>query len=279
MCGINGILRLKDDVEQVSRGELLRTRDYLASRGPDGFGEWISNTGEIGLGHRRLAIIDLSPAGAQPMRWDDDRYQIVFNGEIYNYRKLRQELEQEGVLFRSRSDTEVIPALYAREGPAMLARLRGMYALALWDEREHRLFLARDPYGIKPLYYTIEDGYLRFASQVKALEASGSTSREVDPAGAVGFLLWGSVPEPRTIRRAICALPAGHYLIAEGGRVGEPHSHHCFGYFSGPKQPTLAAALEDTVRAHLVADVPVALFLSAGLDSSLLAAARTFSEL
>jgi asparagine synthase (glutamine-hydrolysing) len=272
MCGINGILRLKDNVEQVSRDELLRTRDYLASRGPDGFGEWISDTGEIGLGHRRLAIIDLSPAGAQPMRWDDGRYQIVFNGEIYNYRELRRGLEQEGVVFRSRSDTEVIPALYAREGPAMLARLRGMYALALWDDREHRLFLARDPYGIKPLYYSIEDGYFRFASQVKALEAGGSTSRAVDPAGAVGFLLWGSVPEPRTIRRTIRALPAGHYLIVEEGQVGDPRPHHCFGHFSGPKQPTIAAALEDTVRAHLVADVPVAVFLSAGLDSSLLAA-------
>lgn len=272
MCGINGILRLKDNVEQVSREELLRTRDYLASRGPDGFGEWISGTGEIGLGHRRLAIIDLSPAAAQPLNWDNGRYQIVFNGEIYNYRELRQGLEQDGVVFRSRSDTEVIPALYAREGPAMLARLRGMYALALWDDREHRLLLARDPYGIKPLYYSIEDGYLRFASQVKALEAGGSTSHEVDPAGAVGFLLWGSVPEPHTIRRAIRALPAGHYLIAEDGRVEEPHPHHCFGHFSCPKQPTIAAALEDTVRAHLVADVPVAVFLSAGLDSSLLAA-------
>ncbi len=176
MCGINGILRLKENVEQVSRAELLRTRDYLTSRGPDGCGEWISNAGEIGLGHRRLAIIDLSPAGAQPMSWGDGRYQIVFNGEIYNYRELSQELQKDGVIFHSHSDTEVILALYAREGSAMLARLRGMYALALWDDREHRLLLARDPYGIKPLYYIIEGGYLRFASQVKALEAGGSIS-------------------------------------------------------------------------------------------------------
>lgn len=272
MCGINGILRLHGQAGPIDRDELIRTRDSMITRGPDGVGEWISPTGWVGLGHRRLAIIDLSPTGVQPMHWESGRYSIVFNGEIYNYRELRAELECDGVCFHSQSDTEVILALYAREGVGMLSRLRGMYALAIWDERERCLVLARDPFGIKPLYYGVQNDTLRFASQVKALEASREISRECDPAGVVGFLLWGSVPEPLTIRRAIRALPAGHHLIVQGGLVGKPQAHHQLGNFPFPPQPSAASALEDTVRAHLVSDVPVAIFLSAGLDSSMLAA-------
>ncbi|MDA8117491.1 MAG: asparagine synthase (glutamine-hydrolyzing), partial [Actinomycetota bacterium] len=273
MCGINGILRLSDDAPRIDRAELLRTRDAMAPRGPDGFGEWFSPSGRIALGHRRLSIIDLSPAGAQPMAWRDGRYRIVFNGEIYNYRELRAELAGRGVEFRSRSDTEVIAALYAREGVAALARLRGMFALAIWDESEGRLLLARDPYGIKPLYYAVAGGTLRFASQVKALEAGGVVSQEPDPAGVAGFLLWGSVPEPLTLRRAVRAVPAGHFLIVEGGRVGEPRPHHRWvDNGAVPPAADIREALTGSVRAHLVADVPVAVFLSAGLDSALLAA-------
>jgi asparagine synthase (glutamine-hydrolysing) len=272
VCGINGILRLSAAAEAVSRAELLRSRDYMASRGPDGAGAWIAATGDAGLGHRRLAIIDLSEAASQPMSWQGGRYQIVFNGEIYNYRELREELVSEGVDFHSHGDTEVVLALYGRDGVGALSRLRGMYALAIWDSVERTLLLARDPYGIKPLYYAIGDGYLRFASQVKALEAGGAVSREVDPAGVVGFLLWGSVPEPFTIRRAVRALPAGHHLLVRDGRVGDPRSHYRFRHHGVLPQPDPAKALEDSVRAHLVADVPIAVFLSAGLDSSLLAA-------
>lgn len=272
MCGINGILRLHDQASPIDRDELIRTRDSMITRGPDAAGEWVSPNGWVGLGHRRLAIIDLSPTGVQPMHWESGRYSIVFNGEIYNYRELRAELERSGACFHSQSDTEVILALYAREGVAMLSRLRGMYALAIWDEQEHRLVLARDPFGIKPLYYAVQNGTLRFASQVKALEASRTISRECDPAGVVGFLLWGSVPEPFTIRRAIRALPAGHHLIVQDGRVGKPQPHHQLGNSSLPSQLSVASAFEDTVRAHLVADVPVAIFLSAGLDSSMLTA-------
>jgi asparagine synthase (glutamine-hydrolysing) len=147
-----------------------------------------------------------------------------------------------------------------------------MYAFGLWDEQEHRLVLARDPYGIKPLYYTAEGGYLRFASQVKALEAGGAVSREVDPAGVAGFLMWGSVPEPYTIRRAVRALPAGHYLAVEAGRPAEPKQYRSIEEAVDQPAATCKSALMDTVRAHLVADVPVAIFLSAGLDSGLLAA-------
>ncbi|HSS78146.1 MAG TPA: asparagine synthase (glutamine-hydrolyzing), partial [Thermoanaerobaculia bacterium] len=268
MCGINGILRLSDGALPIDRDELLRTRDAMAARGPDGAGAWASSDGRVALASRRLAILDLSETGAQPMASADGRFHIVINGEIYNFRQLRRELEGEGVAFHSHSDTEVVLALYARQGAAMLGRLRGMYGLAIWDDRDKSLLLARDPLGIKPLYLAMDGRCLRFASQVKALEAGGATSREVDPAGLAGFLLWGSVPEPLTLRRAVRALPAGHYLLIQNGAVGEPR----------PQEPvdlpamTPEQAVEDSVTAHLVSDVPVAVFLSAGLDSGLIAA-------
>jgi len=268
MCGINGILRLSDAAPPIDRDELVRTRDAMIARGPDGCGAWISGDGRAALASRRLAILDLSEAGAQPMLSEDGRYALVINGEIYNFAELRRELEAEGVRFRSRSDTEVVLALYARDGAAMLPRLRGMYGLAIWDGLERTLLLARDPLGIKPLYYALSDGVLRFASQVKALERGGAVSREIDPAGVAGFLLWGSVPEPWTIRKAVRALPAGHSLLFRDGRVGEPAP-----FRTGEVEPMKpAAAVEDSVRAHLVSDVPVAVFLSAGLDSGLIAA-------
>ena len=268
MCGLNGILRLSADAPPVDRGELLRTRDAMAHRGPDGAGDWISPDGLVGLGHRRLAILDPSDAGAQPMASADGRFHIVLNGEIYNFRELRRELLAEGYPFRSESDTEVLLALYARDGAMMLPRLRGMYALAIWDGAARSLLLARDPLGIKPLYYAEAGGVLRFASQVKALEASGAVSREVDLGGLAGFLLWGSVPEPLTIRSAVKALPAGSFLLIEDGRLGEPRGFEA----EAPEAMDPAAAVEDSVRAHLVSDVPVAVFLSAGLDSGLIAA-------
>jgi asparagine synthase (glutamine-hydrolysing) len=273
MCGINGILRLREEAPPPERDELLRTREAMRSRGPDGDGLWISERGDLGLAHRRLAIIDLSDAGLQPMVWGtNDRFRLVFNGEIYNYRELRRDLVAAGVRFRSHCDSEVILALYEREGPAMLSRLRGMYALALWDAAERRLLLARDPYGIKPLYYAEAGGSLRFASQVKALEAGGALPGDVDTTALVGFLLWGSVPEPATIRRAVRALPAGHHIVVENGRVGAPRAHYDFGPVEADAAADPARALEQSVRAHLVSDVPVAVFLSAGLDSSLIAA-------
>jgi asparagine synthase (glutamine-hydrolysing) len=274
MCGINGIVRLADSSPAIDRGELLRTRDAMTSRGPDGAGDWIAEDGRVALASRRLAILDLSAAGAQPMASEDGRFRIVLNGEIYNFGELRQELESEGVRFRSRSDTEVVLALYAREGAAMLPRLRGMYGLAIWDEREKALLLARDPLGIKPLYLSTAGGCLRFASQVKALERGGAISLETDPAGVAGFLLWGSVPEPFTIRRAVRALPAGHCLTVRDGRIGEPvpiGAPEMTGTMETTEM-TAAEAVEDSVRAHLVSDVPVAVFLSAGLDSGLIAA-------
>jgi asparagine synthase (glutamine-hydrolysing) len=272
MCGINGILRLNDSVGPVEPARLRAVRDYMAKRGPDATGEWFSADGRVGLGHRRLAIIDLSDAGIQPMSWDNGRYQIVFNGEIYNYRALRDGLVAHGVQLRSHSDTEVILALFAREGVAMLPRLRGMFTFALWDEQEQRLVLARDPYGIKPFYYTSSGGYFQFASQVRALAVDPAVSQEVNPAGLVGFLLWGSVPEPHTFLRDVKMLPAGHYLSAQNGQISEARPFHQFDQTYSGQPPDIAAVLEQTVAAHLVADVPVSVFLSSGLDSALIAA-------
>jgi asparagine synthase (glutamine-hydrolysing) len=271
MCGIAGILGLDSEKCPLDFAELVRIRDAMAMRGPDGSGLWVSQRGNVGLAHRRLAIIDLSDAGAQPMLSADGRFAIVFNGEIYNHRELRAELEAEGFRFRSKSDTEVLLALYEREGSGLLRRLRGMYALGIWDDRERRLFLARDPYGIKPLYYSTHGGVLRFASQVKALEAGGTIPAAVDPAGLVGFLLWGSVPEPFTLRREVRALPAGHFLEIVDGRVGRQQAHHRLGEGAVSDEPDVVAALDASVRAHLVSDVPVGIFLSAGLDSAILA--------
>jgi asparagine synthase (glutamine-hydrolysing) len=274
MCGINGLLRLSPAAPPLDRDELLRTRERMAARGPDGAGDWLSPDGRAALASRRLAILDLSAAGDQPMASPDGRLHAVLNGEIYNFRALRAALEREGRRFRSHSDTEVLLALYAREGAAMLRRLRGMFGLALWDEAEQTLLLARDPLGVKPLYYAVEGGVLRFASQVKALEAGGAVSRAVEPAGLAGFLLWGSVPEPWTIRRGVRALPAGHRLLVRDGRIEGPAPFAV----EPPPAPEAdgaadaAAALADSVRAHLVSDVPVAVFLSAGLDSTLVAA-------
>jgi asparagine synthase (glutamine-hydrolysing) len=273
MCGINGILRLNNQAEPIDSRALRCTRDYMARRGPDSFGEWVSSDGGIGLGHRRLAIIDLSDAGFQPMSWQAGRYHIVFNGEIYNYGALRYELMLQGAMFQSNSDTEVLLAMYAWYGVEMLPRLRGMFTFAIWDQLEHILLLARDPYGIKPLYYNRSGGYLRFASQVKALLADQAVPQEIDPAGLTGFLLWGSVPEPYTIQRGIKALPAGHYLkITPDIPEAETHAYHHFEQFMPVAPVDIRTALEQTVQAHLVADVPIAIFLSAGLDSALLAA-------
>lgn len=268
MCGINGIVRLRDEAPPIDRDELLRTRDAMTARGPDGAGAWISADGRMALASRRLAILDLSETGSQPMSSEDGRFHAVLNGEIYNFRELRRELEAAGVRLRSSGDTAVVLALYAREGAALLGRLRGMYALAIWDERENSLLLARDPLGIKPLYLAEEGGCLRFASQVKALEAGGAISKEIDLAGLAGFLLWGSVPEPLTVRKTVRALPAGHHLLVRDGVIGDPIPHSPAAV--EPLAPE--AAVEDSVVAHLVSDVPVAVFLSAGLDSGLIAA-------
>jgi asparagine synthase (glutamine-hydrolysing) len=214
------------------------------------------------------------------MTSEDGQHVITFNGEIYNYAALRAELESEGAHFRTTSDTEALLHLYKRDGAEMVRRLRGMFAFAIWDELRRGLFLARDPYGIKPLY-TANDGWtFRFASQVKGLLAGGRVSRDPEPAGIVGFHLWGSVPEPFTLYRDIRQLPAGHTQWVDAGGQHEPKAFASIAavlanasrqYVSAGERPQRArAALLDSVRAHLLADVEVGVFLSAGVDSGAL---------
>ena len=179
--------------------------------GPDGKGEWYSQDNRVGFGHRRLSIIDLSDRAAQPMASADGRLVVSFNGEIYNYRELKKDLEARGRVFRTESDTEVLLQLYAEKAEAMVHDLRGMFAFALWDARKQALLLARDPYGIKPLYYADDGWTCRFASQVKALLTSAKVSRLPEPAGLAGFYLFGSVPEPYTLYQEIRSVPAGSY--------------------------------------------------------------------
>jgi asparagine synthase (glutamine-hydrolysing) len=285
MCGINGILAYHYAANPIDRAELIRTRDHMAARGPDGMGEWIGKDHRIGLGHRRLAVIDLTDAAAQPMVSADGRLVVVFNGEIYNYRQLRGRLETRGYVFRSQSDTEVLLHLYAQKGAAMVHDLRGMFAFAIWDTERRTLLLARDPFGIKPLYYADDGWTFRFASQVKALLAGGAISHDPDSAGQVGFYLLGSVPEPFTTYREIRALPAGTTLLVDRLGAHEPQRYHSIAqtYCDAESQPRrmpvmddvdamgeIREALLDSVRRHLVADVPVGAFLSAGIDSGTL---------
>lgn len=255
--------------------------DAMRLRGPDGWATWLSEGGRLGLAHRRLAILDPTARSDQPMITPDERYVIVFNGEIYNFREVRDKLVSRGHVFRTTGDTEVLLACYREYGGGMVDELRGMYAFAIWDAREQSLFLARDPLGIKPLYYSQENGILRFASQVKALQAV-TRSKEPDPAGQVGFLLWGSVPEPYTLFRSIRALPPGHTMLVK--RDAKPVIS-CFADVAqtladgeqkvvevDAAKHILHEVLRESVEAHMVSDVPVALFLSAGLDSCTIAA-------
>jgi asparagine synthase (glutamine-hydrolysing) len=280
MCGLNGIFAYNRSAGLPKQAELIATRDAMTARGPDGAGEWWSEERRIGLGHRRLSILDLSERASQPMISACGRYVVVFNGEIYNYPALRKELEAQGAIFRTTSDTEVLLHLFARDGAAMAAKLRGMFAFAIWDAAERRLFLARDPYGIKPLY-TSNDGWtFRFASQVKALLAGGGVSRDPEPAGIVGFHIWGSVPEPFTLYRDIRALPAGHsqWIDEEGLREPRAYASIAKVFADGAANPAPAAdiaarvraAALESVTAHLIADVEVGVFLSAGVDSGAL---------
>jgi len=280
MCGLNGIFAYHPAAGAPEEVELLATRDAMRARGPDGSGLWWSTDWRCGLGHRRLSILDLSDRASQPMASADGKLVITFNGEIYNYKMLRAELEAAGARLRTTSDTEVLLHLYARHGAEMVHRLRGMFAFAIWDEIRRELFLARDPYGIKPLY-TANDGWtFRFASQVKALLAGGQISHDAEPAGIAGFHLFGSVPEPFTLYRDIRALPAGHTqrVDAAGPREPVPFANLAAILAESASHPAPAAELHerlraaalDSVRAHLLADVEVGIFLSAGVDSGAL---------
>jgi asparagine synthase (glutamine-hydrolysing) len=276
MCGLAALFAYGGAAAPTSPAELRAIRDRMQMRGPDGAGEWFSADGRVALGHRRLSIIDLRSIADQPMAHEGGRLRIVFNGEIYNYRELRAELVQQGRVFRTESDTEVILQLYDRDGADCVKLLRGMFAFALWDEARQGLLLARDPLGIKPLYVADDGRTLRAASQVKALLAGGRIDTRPDPAGHCGFFLWGNIPDPYTLYRGIRALPAGttQWIDRQGARPPVAYWNLIETLAAKPQQrgEDLREALIDSLRHHFVADVPVGVFLSAGLDSTTIAA-------
>jgi asparagine synthase (glutamine-hydrolysing) len=284
MCGINGIVSFGAGAPPVDVNELTRTREAMHSRGPDAAGIWLSSDGRVGFGHRRLSIIDVSDRANQPMVSREGDLVLTFNGEIYNFGELREELERDGETFATTSDTEVVLRMYRRMGDAMLQRLRGMFAFAIWDARKNTLFLARDPYGIKPLYYANDGTTFRFASQVKAILAGGGVSVTRDPVGIAGFLLRGHVPEPFTMYESIRQLPAGSSMIVTRDGASEPRAYFSIAavlrdavnehrhYSDDERAAIIADGVRESVRYHLVSDVPVGAFLSSGRDSSTIVA-------
>lgn len=278
MCGIAGWFGNSAGLE------VSELQKALQHRGPDGSGVWSDPASRAAVVHTRLAILDLTDAGSQPMIYEAGAESengkpsavLVFNGEIYNFRELRKELEAVGETFAAHSDSEVLLRLLVREGRAALPKLAGMFAFAFWDVASGRALLARDAFGIKPLYFSNRAGGLQFASEVNALQRSVTSS--VDAAAMRDFLLWGSVPEPQTLFEGIRQLPAGGFMEWEGDklRAGQWFKPK-FVYGKAPSDPVAATrtALIDSIERHLVSDVPVGIFLSGGIDSTaVLALAR-----
>ncbi len=275
MCGIAGMLASTRG--GAPDGEAVRRMcDAMVHRGPDDHG--YLTDGACVLGHRRLSIIDLRPEGAQPMTNEDGSVAIVVNGEIYNFQELRRELEAKGHRFRSRSDSEVIVHLYEEEGVNFLDRLRGMFAIALWDGPRRRLILARDRFGKKPLFYHAGREGLVFASELAALAESNHFERRPNIEAIDSFLCLQYVPSPWTAFERVQKLPPGCRLVCENGKIGDPEPYFELRF----DQPTsgslpelterLHAQIEDAVRVRMVSDVPLGAFLSGGLDSSLIVA-------
>jgi asparagine synthase (glutamine-hydrolysing) len=286
MCGIAGVIALKDSPFRASACFVEKMRDTMIHRGPDGCGVWVSQDGRIGLGHRRLSIIDLSEAAGQPMENEDGTLRVVFNGEIYNHAEIRCELEAIGGHHwkTDHSDTEVILHAFEQWGIACLQRFRGMFAIALWDERKRELWLIRDRMGVKPLYYSLHHGRLTFASEIKALLTDPEQPRAVNESALFHYLSFLTTPAPETLFAGIRKLPSASWLrISDDGtmheeRYWDPLDHQL------PLDETsdddiaarILAELKVAVHLRKVSDVPVGVFLSGGIDSSTNAA--LFSE-
>jgi asparagine synthase (glutamine-hydrolysing) len=276
MCGICGLVAGERD-RVPDREAVARMSGRLVHRGPDDDGLFCE--GPVALAARRLSIIDLA-GGHQPIANEDGSAVVVQNGEIYNYRELKHELERAGHRFATDCDTEVLVHGYEEWGEAFVERLRGMFAIALWDKRRRRLLLARDRFGIKPLYYGDAGGGLAFASELKAMLEQPGFSREIDPQAVAAYLAFNSIPAPLTIFKGARKLPPGHLLTWEGGEValrryarpGPPPAGEVRGGSADELAAELREILDDSVRAHLVADVPVGVLLSGGVDSGGLAA-------
>src|SRR5919204_3987862 len=276
MCGICGVVSANGSVDPERVARMSAT---LVPRGPDSSGEFVD--GAAALAARRLSIIDLE-TGDQPIANEDGMLHVVQNGEIYNYRELRRELERAGHRFRTSGDTEVILHLYEEHGNGFAEWLRGMFALAIWDARRRRLVLARDRFGIKPLYYRAAGGHLEFASELRAFPRG-----DIDLDALEAFLAFNSIPAPLTIFREVRKLPPGHVLVWEEdgavridryARPGPVRAAEERNDDEAELVEELRARIRDSVRAHLVSDVPVGVLLSGGIDSSLLAALAADEE-
>ena len=278
MCGITGIYAF-NEVGRFGMINLVAATDKLEKRGPDHHGTFTTHF--VGLGHRRLSIIDRSENGRQPMKDEEGRYTIVFNGEIYNYKALREGLRAKGFQFRSDTDTEVLLKLYIDSGPACLQSLNGFFSLAIYDDHEKTLFIARDRIGIKPLYYSFDDDRFLFASEMKSLLAYG-INKELDTASLYHYLQLNYIPGPQSIFKNVKKVLPGHYIMVKEGRA-EHQEYYKIPYEKGESYATvpdgyeaqqgkLRAQLHKAVRSRLVADVPVGTFLSGGVDSSIISA-------
>jgi asparagine synthase (glutamine-hydrolysing) len=283
MCGIAGLWDRNAATGAEPMGEAIAAMTAtLHHRGPDDRGAWVDAPAGIALGHTRLAVVDLSPAGAQPMVSDDGRMVLVFNGEIYNAAELRPELVRAGKRFRGRSDTEVlVEALAAWGVPATLERAIGMFAFAAWDRRDRKLVLARDRLGKKPLYWSSAGELVTFGSELKALLAGPAAPREVDRDALAAFLRWRFVPSPQCIYRGVRKLPAGHWLEIDARGAARLTAYWDPVRLAGgeaEERPDaevvdeLDLLLQDAVRCRMIADVPIGAFLSGGVDSSLITA-------
>jgi len=276
MCAIVGIFNY-GSTPRDERADVCKMRDAMAHRGPDDAGVWQSDDRRVALGHRRLSILDLSPAGHQPMGNEDGGIQITFNGEIYNCRELEKPLRERGHQFRSKTDTEAIVHLYEDDGPDCVKKLDGMFAYAIWDGPKRRLVLARDRLGKKPIYYTIQNGKLLFASEIKALLEYPGVTRDLDLESVSQYLTFSNVPAPRTLFAGIGKLPAAHQLIcASTGNVRiERYWSPLNGDGQWDKPVSEGEAVEQVrhlvrraVQKRLISDVPVGALLSGGIDSS-----------
>jgi asparagine synthase (glutamine-hydrolysing) len=286
MCGITGIVARSSSTEERFAAQLQSMTDILAHRGPDDQGCWhtcLPDGRLVGLGSRRLAILDLSPAGHMPMSTPDGLYTIVFNGEIYNYPELKQKLEAKGYAFRSGSDTEAVLYLYREYGEDCLQHLNGMFAIAIWDARRQRMFLARDHFGIKPLYYCKRDGEFGFSSEVKALLQLPWVDAKPSPAALSQFLTFAWVPDPDTMFEGIYKLPAGHFAVLEHGELSVaqywditfPGRGHEFRLTEEQLLEEIRSRFRQSVHSQMLSDVPIGAFLSAGIDSSSIVAAMS----
>jgi asparagine synthase (glutamine-hydrolysing) len=277
MCGICGIVH-RPGSEGIESLEGMT--DTMVHRGPDDRGYHYTDS-RVGLGHRRLSIIDLSPAGRQPMSDESGRIHTLSNGEIYNFEELRTLLKERGHRFAGRCDAEIIPHAYEEWGDAFPEKFRGMFAIALWDEERERLLLVRDRLGIKPLYYHHRGGTFLFASELKGLMAYPGFSRDISRKGLYCYLAFGYVPSPLTIFQDTFKLPPGHILVLDGSGISVKPFWSPFEAAAGPRLPgdeneildRLEADLKESVKYRLISDVPLGAFLSGGIDSSLTVAA------